>query len=266
MFGIISRLFSQVWDSSSVDVSQNPANTTDSLSSEPNSEQNGQDDSFDARGSKTANVSSELSKVLYGKVTKIYDDSGLIDNEIYFTYDKLTGGVRPKVNDEVHVWASRSSPNDGWQAERVEVQGLDWDECTDQGEDEILIGDITELNERYLIVCHDVHCPMTSLAFGYMPCKGDWVRAEVSRHRGQVSEVKVVQPLRQKSLTGTVTAVGCGHGYINDDIFFSFFSCRTNYLPKKGHTVKVTAIESNQGNCKWRAIKIEPRIPVKDTK
>ena len=262
MFGVVSRFVSQLWDRTPTDDDNNLENDAgNEIFSTKTRNENIKADVHGGRFEKE-----ELQKVFFGKVTKLYDNSGLVDDEVYFTFDKVVGGARPVLNSEVQVRASRASAHDGWRADRVEVMVTDWDELGDEGNEEVVIGDVTDINEKYLIISYDTHCPMTSLAFGYIPCKGDWVHADVIRDRGIVCDVKVVKPLREKSLTGTVTSVGCGHGYINTDIFFSFGVCRTNYMPRKGHTVRVTAIESNQGNCKWRAVKIEPKMPRRDTK
>jgi hypothetical protein len=262
MFGVVSRFISQLWNGTPTDEVKNLKDGPDNeiFSTKTQNENN-----INLHGAKFE--TGELKKVFFGKVTKLYDNSGLVDDEVHFTFDKVIGGVRPALNSEVQVRASRASVHDGWRADRVEVMATDWDELGDEGTEEVLIGDVTDINEKYTIVSHDTHCPMASLAFGYIPCKGDWVRAEVIRDRGLVCDVKVVKPLREKRLTGTVTSVGCGHGYINTDIFYTSGVCRTNYVPRKGHTVRVTAIESNQGNyCKWRAVKVEPKIPRRETK
>ena len=263
MFGVVSQFLSQLWNGA-------PTGGTNTFENRPDSgilsttQENSESYKLNVNGAKFE--TEEMKKTFFGKVTKLYDNAGLVDDEVYFTFDKVLGGARPALNSEVQVKASRVSANDGWRADQIEIMATDWDELGDDGTDEVLIGEITDINDKYLVVSHDTHCPITSLAFGYVPCNGDWVRAEIIRDRGLVCEVKVVKPLREKNLTGNVTSVGHGHGYINTDIFFSFGSCRTNYLPRKGHTVRVTAIESNQGNCKWRAVKVDPKMPRKETK
>jgi hypothetical protein len=259
MFGVVSRFISQIWDGAQTDEDKNVENVAENGVFPTQNENNDYPRGAELEGG-------DLRKVFFGKVTKLYDGSGLVDDEVYFAFDKVIGGIRPTQGSEVQVQASRGSQYDGWRADRVEVMATDWDDVGDEGAEEVLIGEITDINEKYLIVSHDTHCPMTSLMFGYTPARGDWVRADVIRDRGIVCEVNVVKPLREKSVTGTITSVGCGHGYINTDIFYSFGVCRTNYVPRKGHTVRVTAIESNQGNCKWRAVKVEPKMPGREAR
>ena len=259
MFGAISGFLSNLLDGTFTEEAKKIKNEPDKTEKESTNAS-----ALNARGAKFD--TGGLQKVFFGKVTKLYGDSGLVDEEVYFSFNKVIGGNKPTLNCEVRVEASRSSVTSGWGADQVEIITNDWDELGDEGTEEILIGEITDINEKYFMISQETYCPMASLAFGYIPCRGDWVRAEVIRDRGVVSDVKVVKPLREKGLTGTITSVGCGHGYINTDIFFMFGSCRQNYVPRKGHTVRVTAIESNQGNSKWRAIKVEPRIPRKDAR
>ena len=259
MFGVVSQFISRLWDGTQPEEEKTVENGTGNDIFLTQNENNSH-----SRGDECK--TNDLKKVFFGRVTKLYDESGVVDDEVYFTFDKVIGGVRPTQDSEVQVEASRVSIHDGWRADRVEIMATDWDDLGDEGTEEVLIGEITDINEKYLVVSHDTHCPITSLAFAYIPAKGDWVRAQVIRDRGVVCEVKVVTALREKSVTGTVTSVGRGHGYINTDIFYSFGVCRTNYVPRKGHTVRVTAIESNQGNCKWRAVKVEPKMHQRETK
>ena len=262
MFGVVSQFLSHLLHGTRPEDNINAENRTEN--EEFSSRTQSESDNRNASGAKFE--TGELKKVFFGKVTKLYDNSGLIDDEVYFDFDKVIGGERPSLNSEVQVEATRVSTCDGWRADHVHFMTTDWDDLGDKGIEEVLIGDITDMNEKDFVISYDTHCPMASLAFGYAPCTGDWVRAEVLRDRGLVCNVKVVKPLREKSLTGIVTSIGYGHGYINTDIFFSFGVCRTNYVPRKGHTVRVTAIESNQGNCKWRALKVEPKAPRRETK
>lgn len=259
MFGVVSRFISQLWDAEQTGRNEN---LTREVNNEILSTKIRKENCVHGAKFETGQVK----KVIFGKVSKIYDSSGLIDDEIHFTFDKVIGGVKPTVNLDVQVEASRGSADDGWRADRVEIMATDWDKLGDEGKEEVVIGDVTDVNEKYLVVNSDTNCPITSLAFGYFPLKGDWVRVDIIRDKGIVCSVKLVKPLREQSLTGTVTLVGHGHGYINTHIFFSFGICRTNYVPRVGHTVRVTAIESKQGSSKWRALKVEPKLPKKETK
>ena len=50
-----------------------------------------------------------IKKDLFGKVTRLYHGSGVIEGDVYFTFDRVMGGIRPEVGTEVHVEASRDS-------------------------------------------------------------------------------------------------------------------------------------------------------------
>ena len=256
MFGVFSRFIGQVWDGVFPEENKNSeSRASKELLDRKDKEK------IDGNCLVSSVKSDKLKKRLSGKVTKLYDNSGLIDEEVFFRFDQVIGGTSPKLDTEVHVEASRESVEDGWRAERVEILMNDWDNFG-EGTAEVLIGEVTEMTGDNFMVNNDTFCNLSCLTAGYCPWRGDWVRVELMRDAGVVCKIKSVGPLREKTITGSITSVSQGHGYINTDIFFSFGACRRNYIPRKGHTVLVTAIESNQRNCKWRAIRIEPRTPV----
>lgn len=263
MFGVFSRILSQFWDGLHLVENENAeSKANDELSSRRSQE------CFDdiQRGNFVSSIKlDELRKRFSGKVTKLYDGSGIIEEEVFFNFDKVIGGLRPKLGTEVYVEASREGMEHGWRADRVEVLMTDWSSFGEEGTFEVLVGEVTEVTGDNLIVNYDLFCNVSCATIGYTPSKGDWVRVELTRDRGVVYEVKSVGPLREKNVIGSITAVGNGHGYINTDIFFTFGACRKNYIPRRGHTVQVMAIESSQGNCKWRALRIEPKMPSKGT-
>lgn len=246
MFGLVSRFLGQFWEGV--------------LPEEDKNTETKENKGLLAVESKEEHCITNLRKCFSGKVTKLYDDSGMIDDDVFFKFKDVIGGIRLRLNTEVHVEARRTRLDDAWQADRVEVF-TNWDSFGEEGTLEVLIGEVTEITGDNFIVNYDTYCNLSCVTVGYVVCKGDWVRVELMKDRGVVCEIKSVGPLREKTITGSITSISQGHGYINTDIFFSFGACRRNYIPRKGHNVLVTAIESNQGNCKWRALRIEPRTP-----
>ena len=202
----------------------------------------------------------KLKKDLFGKVTRLYDGAGVIEEDVYFTFDTIIGGVRPEVGTEVHVEATREKETMGWKATRVQVIS-EWklDDATSSLSVETFIGTITNITHDSGVVDGDITFKMSCVRFGYMPFQGDWVKLDLERARDGTVEVRGVMPLREKNITGVVTYVSSGFGYIDGEVFFSCGVCTRGYRPRQGDTVRVTAIESKQGKAVWRAIKVEPK-------
>jgi putative helicase MOV10L1 len=100
---------------------------------------------------------------------------------------------------------------------------------------------------------------------GYVPCVGDWVRADVQCCISAVINIDEdqwtatkVQPLRVKTVEGRIRALFGGYGFIDEDIYFCFKVCCSPYQPRKGDMVKVTVIECSYKQTHWRAIRLEP--------
>ena len=202
-----------------------------------------------------------IKKDLFGKVTRLYDGSGVIEGDVYFTFDCVMGGIRPEVGTEVYVEASRDSETAGWKATRVQVM-KEWkldDAKNLASSSETFIGIITNIDQDSGVVDEDVSFKLSCVRFGYAPYQGDWVKLDLEKSRDGTSEVRGVMPLREKNFTGTVTYVSSGFGYIEKDVFFTCGVCPRGYRPCRGDTVKVTAIESQQRKALWRAIKVEPK-------
>ncbi|XP_074610550.1 RNA helicase Mov10l1-like isoform X2 [Acropora palmata] len=201
----------------------------------------------------------KFKKEMVGKVTRLYDGAGLIDDEVYFTFDKVIGGERPEVGTEVLAEAFRESEMAGWRAVRVQVMS-EWklDENEKPASVETLIGSITNITHDSGVVDNEISFKMSCVRQGYVPFSGDWVKLDVDRAADGTIEVTGVMPLREKNFTGVVTYVSCGVGYIDGEVYFTCGVCSRGYRPRKGDTIKTTAIESKQGKAVWRAIKVEP--------
>lgn len=227
----------------------------------------GESDNFKTHLQKTAdkekNLKSskpQLKKDLFGRVTRLYDGSRVIVGEVYFTFNCVMGGIRPKVGTEVHVEASRDSETAGWKARRVQVM-KEWtleDAKNPTSPAETFIGIITNIDHDSGVVDDDVTFNLSCVRFSFTPYQGDWVKLDLEKSRDGTSEVRWDMPLREKNFTGTVTYVSSGFGYI-DDVFFTCGMCPRGYRPYRGDTVKITAIESQQHKALWKAIEVEPK-------
>lgn len=248
MFGLFTKLSEYVWGASE--------------------DENGDASKTGARN-KTADYNEklkttepQLKKDLFGKVTRLYDGSGVIDEEIYFTFDCIIGGDRPEVGMEVHVEASRVSETSGWKATRMQVMkewNLEDANSASSSSTETCIGAITKIAHDSGVVDNEIHFPLSCVRFGYSPFQGDMVKLDLEKSSDGQDEVQGVMPLREKSFKGTVTYVSSGFGYVDEEVFFTIGVCPRGFRPRRGDVVKVTAIESHQRNAAWRAIKVEPR-------
>ena len=203
-----------------------------------------------------------LKKDLFGKVTRLYDGSGVIEGDVYFTFDCVIGGIRPEVGTEVHVEASRESETAGWKATRVQVM-KEWsldDAESSASSAETFIGTITNIDHESGVVDNEITFKLSCVRFGYAPYQGDWVKLDLKRSRAGTAEVRGVMPLREKNFTGRVTYVSSGFGYIDEEVFYTCGVCPRGFRPCRGDVVKVTAIESQQRKAVWRAIKVEPKM------
>ena len=210
----------------------------------------------------TSECGSTLKKALFGRVTQVYDRSGVIDSDVYFSFDVVLGGLKPSVGTDVHAEASRETVTCGWQATQVQIITSEWDANEDSitMETENLIGMITKITGDLGTVNHDIIFPLSCLRYNYHACKGDWVKVYLEKCAGGDAEVKGVMPLRERHFTGTVSGVAPGYGFIDDDVYFTSGACLRNYRPQKGDLVCVTAIESQQGRVNWRATKMERKL------
>lgn len=247
MFGLFTKISEYVWGA--------PDQGSDDVSKNHLQKRTAENDK------KLKSSKPRLKKDLFGKVTRLYDGSGVIEEDVYFTFDCVIGGNRPDVGTEVHVEALRDSETAGWKATRVQVMKewtLDGAESSSSSA-ETFIGTITNIDHESGVVDNEVTFKMSCVRFGYAPYQGDWVKLDLERSRDGTGEVRGVMPLREKNFTGTVTYVSSGFGYIDEDVFFTCGVCPRGFRPCRGDVVKVTAIESQQRKAAWRAIKVEPK-------
>lgn len=207
-----------------------------------------------------------LRKSCYGKVTRLYDGAGVIDDEVYFTFDVVVGSSRLEIGSEVHFETARENANSGWKATRVR-RFKEWGTFQDNGVIENAIGFTTAIKGDILELDNGMNFNLSALKHQpYSPCKGDWVKVELERFTDDSLEIRGVKPLREKTLSGKVNSVFPGYGYINEEVYFTFGACVRGYRPCRGDDVQVTAVESTQGKCKWRAVHVEPKRNLKQNR
>ena len=258
MLSVLLKVRDYVWGGEeNLETTENGRNATGNLYSDHQAANQA------GNSSSSGVLAQQLNKNFHGTITKLYDGCGVIDNDVYFTFGVILGGIRPQVGDEVHVEASRTAETSGWQATRVQLVSDSWDHTNDGGvytEKENFIGLITNLTTDVVTVDDSVDFPLSCLRSGYVAHKGDWVKLFLSRRADGLARVEGAMPVRERSFTGTVSSVAPGYGFIDDEVYFSFRICSRYYRPHKGDLVRLTAVESQQGRANWRAVKVEPKL------
>lgn len=216
----------------------------------------------------------EKKKNFNGKVTHVFSNHGLIDGEIYFSFDCVVGGLRPQVGIEVNCVAKQEHRGGGWSAEQINII-KNW-ELTQHdskivklnGNEPVVaepetnvptIGVVTKCVEGRGLINDNISFMCDNCVDGFSPQAGDWVKFDlVGLDVGDSGQTYAgsVSPLRTQESEGCVSAFMRDHGYIEGEIYFESQACSNGYRPQRGDKVKVVAIESIQGKCGWRAVSV----------
>lgn len=232
----------------------------------------------------------ENTRTFNGQITNLFGNHGLVDGDVYFSYNVVVGKQRPREGDEVSVIASRQHREGGWYADQIVILSkwsedeeeelatkkrengkiAETDHTNAQGKNisEMLedlapgVGTITRFHNGEGLINDDIPFRLENCIKCYVPEVGDWVTVDLRESNSEVLAFDV-QPLRQQQFAGEVTAVLRDHGYINKEIFFYLKACTRGYRAQRKEQVICTAIESNQGKCSWRATSVSrlPRHP-----
>lgn len=107
----------------------------------------------------------------------------------------------------------------------------------------------------------------------FIPLVGDWLQVEakceldekVNDLTGKILEVLRITPLRVKEIIGVVKRwdTTSGTGVIDRNVFFDIDALNCGYMPRVADKIVAEVIESNQGFCDWRAIKVIPHLILK---
>lgn len=202
-----------------------------------------------------------------GKITHLFSGHGLIDNEVYFSFENVIGGFKPKVSDEVNVVACQHHAGGGWHAEKV-IVSENWDDVDSVTEevksDELpsdVVGQVTHFDGITGYVNDYIYFDWAVCDCGnFVPQKGDWVKVNVSYDDGtrMSGRVTVLQPLREKCGEGVLSGELGNHGYIDGDIFYTADVLVNGFHPRKWDAVHYRAVESVQRKLSWRAVMVEP--------
>ncbi len=228
-------------------------------------------------------------KSIDGSITALYTGYGLVDNDIYFDFSVVQGGMLPKVGDHVHVLAERKHLDGGWKAVKVsamdswedsldvsdangesslKVEGFQNAGSTKDGKTENIVGLVTKFEDDEGVINNVIPFNVQDTLCDYTPYRQDWVKAQVIHSAERATKYAInIEPLRQKSFQGQVEKVLQGFGFIsssqvNSDVYFTFSVLHEGYIPRRGDKVDVVAIEVSGSKSQWRALRIEPSYQI----
>lgn len=217
-------------------------------------------------------------KVFVGRVTNIFHDYGLVDNEIYFPLVLFSncGGIT--VGQKVQVYAKRKGRVGGWRAESVEkcaesddtitANDYDWTSTTngskqsneaqklDKQEPVKTVSlQVQSANQTGGSLSSGFSFDLSVCDSGFKPERGDWVNATIEQaSENGWGELKALTPTRWRQFTGKVSGIDRNGGYIDGEIFFLRSACIGDVMPQKWSKVSGQAVESEtSGGCVWRA-------------
>ncbi|KAJ8047421.1 RNA helicase Mov10l1 [Holothuria leucospilota] len=207
----------------------------------------------------TTNQSQSRFTQISGKITHVFGDYGLIDDEIYFSLSSVLDRACPVVGAKVQAVVENLDV-DGSNKKAISVAiTSDWFDEKDNIKDEmeeVLVGKVTKWDTRTGLINDQIEFSRDALPYDFKPYRGDWVKVEIvhSTVTGK-SIAKTIKPLREKNFAGELTHAYPGYGFIDGVIYFSFASC-DGFRPQKGDWLTGVAIESDQNRGKWRGMKV----------
>ena len=78
----------------------------------------------------------ENTRTFNGQITNLFGNHGLVDGDVYFSYNVVVGKQRPREGDEVSVIASRQHREGGWYADQIVILSK-WSDDEDYTEEEV---------------------------------------------------------------------------------------------------------------------------------
>ena len=191
-----------------------------------------------------------------GCVTKLYGNYGMVDEQVYFDYSCVTG-KRPTVGSKVTVSAVRESASSGWRAVEVSLvdslyETFDRTSSSEAEQERSVVGKVTKTSSYGAVINDAYQFDRSVTPDGYVPFRGDWLRAEIRGYGDDWTVTKAV-PIGERQLRGRVTSLRHGNGMIDEDVFFQFSACVRGYRPRMGDVVEAYVIEFTGFRASWRA-------------
>lgn len=206
-----------------------------------------------------------------GYITAVETNTYVIDNIYQFVSDNLHVSVGTNVSYVIYMSEGKCKVSN------IEIINSEWDYseeitnrkwCT-----RILASKVVNRNMRDVIVePGNIKINLNEVPAEFVPIVGDWLEIDVKCEidetiadlTGNIIEVNKLSPLRIKQISGIIRQwdVNTHNGVIERNISFSKESLSQGYIPFVGDRVVTEAIESEQGQCTWRSLKVVPDLKV----
>ncbi|XP_018571512.1 probable RNA helicase armi [Anoplophora glabripennis] len=201
-----------------------------------------------------------------GTITKREENKYFIDDIYTFSSENINISIGSKVS--YNILMSNGTEN----IINVKLFDNDWD-VVETGNTlwntRVIICKVEKQINRTLTVSPgDINIDLNDVSTDFLPVVGDWIELDVKCSineraidlSGQIIEINKILPVRAHIETGTVTAwdVAEHTGVVKKNVFFNKYSLSCGYMPMVGDKVIIEVIESDQGMCCWRALKVIP--------
>ncbi|GAB6020040.1 hypothetical protein CHUAL_002787 [Chamberlinius hualienensis] len=232
-------------------------------------ESDAEDENFEAKDdSEDGDHTCEPTITKFGLITDLFNGYGLIDREIYFDFEAMTGVEKPRVGLLVQ-WSVKN--NQKLVAQQVEVVWECWDDdqlqpmvpAAAELTEQYMVGKITEITNKICWINGEFYVDLNEAHLGDLtPSVGDWVTVEQNpgfEKSGISNELKfIIDVIRSKQFTGIITKVENDIIEIDSSIYMHRSSCDSDYIVAIGDEVKGLAVESNFEDYEWRATRLIP--------
>ncbi|XP_050346309.1 probable RNA helicase armi [Nymphalis io] len=206
-----------------------------------------------------------------GLITYCENNIVLIDGTVY--YDISNCSLKLNVNDKVLYLGYKDSNDSVFIVRILGNLGLAWGDAEEAEENKfrvvehVLIGQVARRQDRFIYISEsDLKFNLDDVEGTFVPIEGDWLEIICSVQEDsirpfnistdQVLKVIAFNAIRTKIKTGIVTQWSGSSGICDNQIYIDNRTLLNGIQPVLGSKVLVEAIESNQGSCTWRAIKL----------
>ena len=221
-----------------------------------------------------------------GKVTELKTDSGLVDNEFFFSRSLIPKiALRPiELGDKIQYKAQRKSEKQQWViCEILTNYGKD-DEDEWQNQNNPLetsiesndVGIVVEVTQQKVFVEVQGEFCEQKLSFprrflDFVPQIGDLIGLNMQLQSEILDDFEGAQILNAKALRSSVLSnafisswwISLKKGIVDSNVYFGPESFSHSYVPRINDNVRVHAIEcepmESNRKCNWRATKLVPK-------
>ncbi|KAJ8735620.1 hypothetical protein PYW07_007240 [Mythimna separata] len=210
-----------------------------------------------------------------GVITYISEDESYVLIDGMFYYDTTTCSMKLTINDKITYLCRKDSQESVVVVRILENKGEHWgDFDVDVQEssydviEHVIIGEVEFREGRVVIIKDsDLKFNLDNVIATFVPIQGDLLELmckvkydednPMDIGHNNVVEVISFRPLRRKVLSTVITKWSGEEGICDKQIFFNKHSVINGGEPQVGAKCLIEAVESNQGICLWRVIKMD---------